>query len=266
MQNIRRFVFVAAACLLGAGTASAQFNLKKAISAGVKTVQAVTLTDEQVAAYAQEYMDWMDAHNPVCEGDDPYAVRLDSLTQKFNGSDGLNIKAYRVVDVNAFCCANGDIRVFAGLMDIMSDEELLGVIGHEIGHYMNKDSKAGFRTALLSSALREGIGAAGGTAAKLSDSQMGDLSEALVSATYSQKQERAADDYGYEFLKGHGLNPWAMAMSFEKLKKMQDEMGGNKTSKVQQLFSTHPDLAARTEAMSQRAAADGFERPAPANR
>lgn len=250
-----------AALLCAATVTNAQFNLKKAISAGAKTVQAATLSDEQVAAYAQEYIDWSDANNPVCTGDDPYAVRLAKITETFDNTAGLDIKAYRVTDVNAFACANGSIRVFAGLMDIMSDEEILGVIGHEIGHFMNKDSKAGFQRALLSSALREGIGATGGTAAKLSDSQMGDLSQALVTATYSQKQEYAADNYGYDFLKSHGVNPWAMALSFEKLKKMEEEMGGDKTSKVQQLFSTHPDIVARTAAMASRAKADGFARP-----
>lgn len=82
----------------------------------------------------------------------------------------------------------------------------------------HKDSKNGFRTALLTSALKDGISSQGGKAAALTDSQLGDLGEALVNATYSQKQERAADDYGYEFLKKAGKNPWAMALSFRKLK------------------------------------------------
>lgn len=257
---MKRLLILAVAMFCTATATHAQFNLKKAIGAGAKAVQAATLSDEQVASYAKEYIDWMDTHNPVCEGDDPYAVRLAALTGSFEDA-GVDIKAYRVVDVNAFACPDGSIRVFAGLMDIMSDEELLGVIGHEIGHFVHKDSKEAFRRALMTSALREGAGAAGGTAAKLSDSQLGDLGHALIQATYSQKQEREADDYGYDFLKQHNVNPWAMAVSFEKLKKMQDEMGADKTSKVQQLFSTHPDIAARAEAMAARATADNFERP-----
>lgn len=113
----------------------------------------------------------------------------------------LNFKVYRVVDVNAFACADGSIRVFSSLMDIMSDEELQGVIGHEVGHIAHKDSKKAFRTALLTSALKDGISSQGGTAAQLTDSQLGSLGEALVNSTYSQKLERDADDYGYEFLK-----------------------------------------------------------------
>ena len=164
--------------------------------------------------------------------------------------------------MNAFACADGSVRVFAGLMDIMSDEEILGVIGHEIGHVMNKDTKDAFRTSLMASALRDGISSAGGTAAKLSDSQLGDLGEAVTNSKFSQKQEYAADDYGYNFLKSHGENPWAMALAFKKLKEMEAEMGTDKTSKVQQLFSTHPDLDNRIQRMTERATADGFERPA----
>lgn len=255
------FTLTVVAVLTLFGTAHAQFKLNKALGAGAKALQAATLSDAQIEAYVKEYIDWMDQNNPVCEGEDPYAVRLAKITEKIN-TDGLNIKAYRVVDVNAFACADGSIRVFAGLMDIMSDEEILGVIGHEIGHVMNKDTKDAFRTALLASALREGISSAGGTAAKLSDSQLGDLGEAVTNSKFSQKQEYAADDYGYNFLKSHGENPWAMALAFEKLKEMEAEMGADKTSKVQQLFSTHPDLDNRIQRMTEQATADGFERPA----
>ena len=257
---MKKLLFVALGMMLW-HSGFAQFNWKKAISAGVKTVQAVTLSDAQIEAYVKEYIDWMDANNPVCEGDDPYAVRLKQITEKIDGVDGINIKAYRVTDVNAFACADGSVRVFAGLMDIMTDEEILGVIGHEIGHVANKDTKDAFRTSLLTSALRDGISSAGGTTAQLNGSQLGDLGEALMNASYSQKQERAADEYGYNFLKDHGINPWVMALSFEKLKALQEDAGVDKSGKIQQLFSTHPDIEARAQAMADKARADGFERP-----
>ena len=95
----------------------------------------------------------------------------------------LNFKVYYVIDVNAFACADGSVRVFSSLMDIMSDEELLGVIGHEVGHVAHKDSKNGFRTALLTSALKDGISSQGGKAAALTESQLGDLGEALATVT-----------------------------------------------------------------------------------
>ena len=137
----------------------AQFNLKKAISGATKVVSAATLTDEQMTEYVAEYIDWMDKHNQVCADDNEYTIRLKKLTEGLTDADGipLNFKVYYVIDVNAFACADGSVRVFSSLMDIMTDEELLGVIGHEIGHVAHRDSKKGFRTALLTSALKDGI-------------------------------------------------------------------------------------------------------------
>ncbi len=248
---------VAALTFGGFSTASAQLNLKKAIGGAVKAAQAVTLTDDQMSAYVKEYIDWMDQHNPVLPDDDPYVVRLKTLTDGLTSVEGipLNFKVYHVIDVNAFACADGSVRVFSSLMDIMSDEELLGVIGHEIGHVAHHDSKKAFKQALLTSALRDGLGATGGTVAALTDSQLGDLGEALAGAKYSQKQENAADDYGYEFLKSHGKNPYSMALSFKRLKELQGEQ---KSSKMNQLFSSHPDLDKRIERMTKRAKSEGF--------
>lgn len=257
---------VLSVCLSLTMPALAQFNLKKAVSGAAKAVKAVTLTDDQMAAYVKEYIDWMDTHNQVCDANSPYTQRLDKLTEGLGDADGipLNFKVYYVTDVNAFACADGSVRVFSSLMDIMTDEELLGVIGHEIGHVAHRDSKSSFRTALLTSALKDGISSKGGTAAALTDSQLGDLSEALVNATYSQKQEREADDYGYEFLKKAGKNPWSMALSFRKLKALQEEAGAQKSSKLNQLFSTHPDLDTRIKRMEERATSEGIEKPADA--
>jgi len=263
---MKRFVLKCALAVCSAAFAMpvmAQFNLKRAISGATKVAQAVTLTDEQMAGYVKEYIDWMDKHNQVCDENSPYTIRLKKLTEGLADADGipLNFKVYYVVDVNAFACADGSIRVFSSLMDIMTDEELLGVIGHEVGHIAHRDSKKGFRTALLTSALKDGVVSNGGKAAALTESQLGSLGESLVNATYSQKQERGADDYGYEFLKKAGKNPWAMAYSFRRLKQMQDEAGAQKNSKLNQLFSTHPDLDARIKRMEERAKADGIEQP-----
>lgn len=260
LNKFSLFAFISLV-MLAAVPAQAQFNLKKAAGGLAKAAKAATLSDDDMVQYVKEYIDWMDKHNPVLPADDPYTQRLATLTEGLTDVEGLplNFKVYNVVDVNAFACADGSIRVFAALMDIMSDDELLGVIGHEVGHVAHKDSKKAFRTALLTSALKDGIASANGKAAALTESQLGDLGEALVSAKYSQKQERDADDYGYEFLKSHGKNPRAMAMSFRKLKQLQDEAGAKKTSKINQLFSSHPELESRIERMEKRANDEGIE-------
>ena len=108
----------------------------------------------------------------------------------------------------------------------------------------------------------------GGTIAVLTASQLGDLGEALMSAKFSRKQEAQADDYGYDFLVAHKKNPWAMAMSFEKLLSLSNggasagTQAASSSSAVSEIFSDHPSTEKRIATMSQRATNDGYKRPA----
>ncbi len=255
-------VLMLVACLGMAGNASAQFNLKKAIGGATKAVKAFTLTDEQMAEYVKESVDWMDKNNPVLPADDPYTIRLNKLVDGITDADGipLNFKVYNVVDVNAFACPDGSVRVFAALMDIMNDDELMGVIGHEIGHVLKRHSKNAFKTQLLTGALKDAVASTGGKAAALTESQLGTLGESLINAKYSQKQEGEADDCGYDFLVKNGRNPWGMVMSFEKLQSLEGD--SSKASYISKMFSSHPETKARIEKMTKRCAQDGYQRPA----
>ena len=98
-------------------------------------------------------------------------------------------------------------------------------------------------------------------AAALTDSQLGALGSGLVNAKFSQKQEKEADDCGYDFLVANGRNPWGMVMAFEKFLNMEQESGA-KSSYIDKMFSSHPETKDRIKRMSQRAAKDGFKRPA----
>ena len=263
MKKIILTLLLALAALAAPFQADAQFKLGKALDAAKKGVQAVTLTDDQMAAYVKESIDWMDTHNKVSDADSEYTKRLNRLTEGLTEVDGipLNFKVYEVIDVNAFACPDGSVRVFSSLMDIMSDDELMGVIGHEIGHVLKHHSKKAFRTELLTGALKDAISSTGGVAAALTDSQLGALGETLVNAKYSQKQEKEADDCGYDFLVSKGKNPWGIVMSFEKLQSLEGQ-SGVKQSAVQKMFSSHPDTQKRIAHLEKRCKKDGFERPA----
>ena len=239
----------------------AQFNLKKAVGSATKAVQAFTLTDQQMADYVKESVDWMDKHNPVLPDDDPYTQRLNKLVAGITDADGipLNFKVYNVIDVNAFACPDGSVRVFAALMDIMDDDELVGIIGHEIGHVVKRHSKNAFKTELLTGAVKDAVAATSGKAAALTDSQLGALGESLINAKYSQKQEKEADDCGYDFLVANGRNPWGMVKSFEKLQNLE---GSTKSTTVQKMFSSHPETKERIDRMTKRCEKDGIPRPA----
>lgn len=271
MQIImKKFLFplLAAVPLLFVSCTS-QFNAAYLLSGGMKAAQALSLSDAQIQSYVGQYVQQLDAQNPVLPESSPYVKRLRNMTRGITQVDGtpLNFRVYSTKEVNAFACADGSVRIYSGLMDAMSDDETLGVIGHEIGHVALKHTRKQFQRALLTSAVRDAIVSTGGYVATLSASQLGSLGEAIAGASFSRKQEGQADDFGYDFLKAAGRNPWAMAMAFEELERMSRrstrESGTQaaRSSAAAGILSSHPSTASRIQRMSERATADGFKKP-----
>lgn len=243
-----------------AGCSTSSLNMDALMSGASKAIQAATISDGQIQDYVHEYVAYSDKQNKVAPAGNKYAVRLARLTSGLNSVDGvpLNFKVYLTNDVNAFACADGSVRVYSGLMDRMTDDEVLGVIGHEIGHVAHKDTKKAFQQALIQSAVLESIGSTSSQAAALTSGQLAQIGQSLLSAKYSQKQESNADDYGYDFLKNHGKNPWAMAMAFEKLESLE---GSNANSGLKQMFSSHPSTPDRIHHIEERCVKDHISRP-----
>ena len=215
------------------------------LQATVDVLQAATLRDEHVVATARRFVEYADAQQPALPAGDPYAERLERLTSRYAAVNGvpLNFRVYRTPQVNAFATADGSIRIYSGLMDCMSDDELMAVVGHEMGHIRNSDSLG---------AIRNTLGAAGGVIGALSSSQWGALAERLTSAGFSRKQEYAADDFAFGFLLRNGYDPYAMATALDKLARLASaEQGAGK--ELLQLFSTHPDSAERARRMREKA-------------
>lgn len=225
----------------------------KLLDAGKDVAKAVTLTDEEIAQLSHESVEWMDAHNPVADETTEYGARIKRLTDGITEANGLplNFKVYLVTDINAFACGDGSIRVFSALMDLMDDDELMAIIGHEIGHVLHADVKHAMKNAYLASAARKAAGAAeGSTLAKLSESQLGEIVTAFTDAQFSQKQEYAADEYGFEFCVKYGFSPYGMANSLQKLVELSQ---GAKASAVQKMFSSHPDSEKRAARIKEKA-------------
>lgn len=256
MKKVLLIAALFASCFTLANAQFGKLKDSKILKSAGKAVEAFTLTDQQMAEYVKEYTEWLDANNPLCSVNDSdpgmkaVAERLEKIIASAPQIKEMNldIKAYYVVDVNAFACPDGTIRIFAGLMELMSDDEILGIIGHEIGHIVNKDSKEAFKKSLLTSAVKDAVAASSDKVAALTDSQLGDLAESFTGAQFSQKAEYAADKYGYDLLKNAGKDPRAMASALRVLVKLQEE-AGSKTSKFNQLFSSHPESAKRATAL-----------------
>lgn len=252
-------ITIATLVLISFCTAKAQFKINtKAIDATRKVAKAVSFTDANAAVYAKEAVAWMDTHNPVAALNDPYAIRLNKLFSAHQTEDGLalNFKVYKVTDINAFACADGSVRVFSALMDLMTDDELLAVIGHEIGHVKNHDTRDAIKAAYTRAAGKDIIASQSGLAATLSESQLGQLAEGLMNSNHSRKQESEADDFSYLFMKKHGYNVMGAYSAFIKLAKLS-EVGPQQT-KFQKMMSSHPDSQKRAQEIERKAKEDGL--------
>jgi metalloprotease len=227
----------------------AQFNLGKALEAGKDLAKSQSITDEELKSYFDQMAADSDKRNKVATASDPYGKRIAALSSGLQSYDGLNldIKAYLVTDVNAFAMANGTIRVFAGLMDKFTDDEIRYVIGHEIGHVKAGHTKARIQNAMRTSALRNAAAAGGGNAAALAESQLGDLFEKVIKAQHSQGNEREADDYAMKFMKDNRYQTQACVSALEKLDAMS---GGGNTA----WLSTHPSPKERAGRMKSQLA------------
>lgn len=211
---------------------------------------AATITDAQVIALSQKTIAQLDAQNTLADAS--YQQRLGKLLSQVKDVEGMSInyKVYKTNEINAFACGDGSIRVYSGLMDIMDDAELMAIIGHECGHVVHHDSRNAMKNAYLAAAARGLINATGGTVAALSKSVLGDLGESYISSQYSQKQEYAADEYGFKFSTQYGFSPYSMSNALEKLVTLSN---GAKASYVQKMFSSHPDSAERAKRMKAKA-------------
>lgn len=226
--------------------ATAQMDWLKVLTGTVKAGKAATISDADLAKAVRQEVAKMDAKNKVCSSNSNYARRLSRITSGMTSVDGikLNFKVYLTKDINAFACPDGSVRVYSALMDELSDDELLGVIGHEIGHVALRHSKKAWRSALIRSAASDFMGAASSTWSALSDSYLGSLTSAALSAKHSRYHETQADEYAYKFLNKCHKDPTAMIDALKKLKNMS-EGSSSKYSTILHAFSSHPDFDER---------------------
>ncbi|MBC5863547.1 M48 family metalloprotease [Flavobacterium turcicum] len=242
-------------------SSQAQINLKEgALGALSKGVAGFTFSDADAAQLSKAAVTKMDAENTVAGPTDPYTVRLNRVFGKHTKSEGytLNYKVYKLNEVNAFATADGSVRVYSGLMDIMDDNELLAVIGHEIGHVANSDTKDAIKASYRKEAL---IGLAASQSEKvaaITDSQLGKIGSSMIDSKHSRKQESEADEFSYNFMKSNGYNVNAVASAFSILAKMSE---GSQASFLDKMMSSHPDPKERAENARLRAEIDGLFKP-----
>lgn len=235
----------AGAAMLALGAPARSQRLGDLLGSAKKVADAASVSDAQIVAYFSQMSGEMDRQNPVAPARSPYAVRLAKLTSGLSGYDGLalNMKAYLADDVNAFAMGDGTVRVYSGLMDRFTDDEVRCVIGHEIGHVKLQHGQKRLKRALQQDAALSVAGTASGGVRRFTSSELGGLIQNVMSAQYSQGAETAADDYALTFMRAKGYPQQACPAAMDKLAALGGGGGGIG------LLKTHPDPAQRAKRM-----------------
>ncbi len=151
-------------------------------------------------------------------------------------------------EVNAFALPGGYVYVNSGLIEkIESDDELAGVLGHEIGHIVARHSVKRLQGALgynLISILALAV---------TRDARFkrgADMAFAQIMLGYSREDEFLADALAVKYMREAGYRPKAVISFLEKLKQLEKERPLRPL--VPSRIRTHPYLPERIAATKQR--------------
>jgi predicted Zn-dependent protease len=165
------------------------------------------------------------------------------ITKRFyeaaaRAAPGVDVRLeFRAGPVNAFALPGGTIVLFDELVALAgSDERVLGVLGHELGHVAGRHS-----TRQLLQAL--GVGA-------IASLLWGDLSALAANAPlvlgvmrYGREFEEEADRFSLHFMRANGLSARPLWEMFTRLQGRNRERRGD----VPEFLSTHPDTSSRIQ-------------------
>lgn len=139
--------------------------------------------------------------------------------------------------LNAFALPGGQIFITRGLLlKLEDDAQLAGVLGHEVGHVVNRHGAEHMATGQLGQLLTVAVGVAG------SDDEGGGQRAAMVAAMvnqmvqlkYSRSDELESDRVGMDYMKQAGYDPEAMLGVMHIL--AEASRGGRQP----ELLSSHP--------------------------
>ena len=252
LLNLICFSLLLSGCSgLGGQFKMGNISPSEALNIGSDVYEAATLSDQDVAVMASQVAAHEDRANKIASAENPYSKRLAKIVNGHKSEDGLrlNYKVYLSPEVNAFSLADGTVRVYTGLLDKMTDDEVLFVIGHEIGHVKNGHSKSRMQRAYAASAATKAVNAsvssrAGAIGAALGADVLSSLASEVITSKFSRGDETESDEYGLQFVHKSGRNPDAAASA---LMKLGDGEGESKGLSIAQFTSSHPDPIARAE-------------------
>ncbi len=155
-----------------------------------------------------------------------------------------------MVEPNAFALPGGYIYVSRGLLPLVnSEDELAGVIAHEIAHVAARHAVQRVNVSAATAPVRIATGitglATGIVAPRLGRmvAGVGQVASGLVLAPYSRDQEREADRIGQELAASAGWDPKGLTTFLETLGR-EEALRSGEPRRIS-FFNTHPSTPDR---------------------
>ncbi len=144
--------------------------------------------------------------------------------------------------LNAFCTPGGYIYVYTGLIKYLdSEDQLAGVMGHEIAHAANRHSTRQMTKMFGIQVLADALSG--------NRKAFGEVFSAVIGLKFSRAHETEADNFSVTYLCGTGLNAAGAAGFFQKIQ--------SKGGQPPQFLSTHPNPKNRVQNIMAKAKASG---------
>ncbi len=187
----------------------------------------------------------------VCTDDEgvaALAAMAARLSEKEDNPSQFKIYVYDLSIVNAFALPGGSIVISRQLVEAASGADgVAGVLAHEMGHVIERDSEAQLVRSLGISLLQQVL--FGGST--IGDS-FGGIAGVLTLMQYTRDAERRADGHAVRILEASGVSPNGLISFFEYI---QDKYGSksedDEKSDVFSLFSSHPGVKERIGKLKQ---------------
>ena len=179
-----------------------------AIQSASNLMRATLINDEDLKKIADEDIQEMDDNQTIAKDIDQYYLDLQEVMKKIDVPDDikLDVKVYMNPYLYIFTRSNGAIRVNSGIIEALSDDQLLFLMAHEIAHIKNKDYKSSYRKAHAMFALEKAINMSGEVIASTSNGLLESVTSSMRKSRFQKDEEFLADEYAISILKKYGID------------------------------------------------------------
>ena len=191
----------------------------------------------------------------------PFAIRDAALREYVQGiacrlsaehCPDVRVHAVRTPFFNASMAPNGMMQVWSGLLLRMENEaQLAAVLGHEIGHYLQRHTLDRLRDAKAKSAFATFMAAFGVVGL------VGQLATLASAFAFTRDQEREADSIGLTLMRDAGYDPRECSKVWDNLRAEAAAAPGADEVRSNPMFATHPPSDERSRTLATLAASDG---------